>query len=108
MTVLEPFWGWAICLNPDQLPENWGTFFQDYGLDDLDWTQRVDAISKTAPNASTARGNSKSNVVRCVFEAYPDGKGTATWQEVVQRVGYSRRHITRSLKAAGLYEKWIS
>lgn len=45
-------------------------------------------------------------VWRCVQEAFPNGKGLATWKEVEERVGYSRRHIVRSVKSNADYDTW--
>ena len=41
-----------------------------------------------------------------VQEAFPNGKGLATWKDVEEKVGYSRRHIVRAVKANTDYETW--
>lgn len=40
-------------------------------------------------------------IYNCFCEAFPDGKGSATWDDVQKRVGYSRRHIRRALETYG-------
>ncbi|MEX0280121.1 MAG: hypothetical protein AB3N13_02895 [Arenibacterium sp.] len=45
-------------------------------------------------------------VWQCVQEAFPDGKGLATWKEVEDSVGYSRRQIVRAIKANTDYDTW--
>ncbi|WP_170752028.1 hypothetical protein [Ruegeria lacuscaerulensis] len=47
-----------------------------------------------------------STVWEFVQEAFPDGKGLATWSYVEEKVGYSRRHIVRAVKANTDYETW--
>lgn len=39
------------------------------------------------------------NVFRTYSQAFPNGKGGATWSDVEKRTGYSRRHLTRAIKA---------
>lgn len=40
------------------------------------------------------------NILDCFNKAFPQGKGSATWEEVESRVGYSRRSIQRALQGA--------
>jgi len=97
---IRPLIGWSICWNTDALPETERDLFISLGFLDLDWGD----IDNVAPQNSGA--SSTKNIVKCVLEAYPDGKGTTIWPEVATKVGYSRRSIVRSLKAEGGYAAW--
>lgn len=45
-------------------------------------------------------------IVDYVLQAFPDGKGPATWETVQLKVGYSRRSIVRALKDFDVYYDW--
>lgn len=46
------------------------------------------------------RPSTIENILDCFNKAFPHGKGSATWEEVEDRVGYSRRSILRALQGA--------
>ena len=52
--------------------------------------------------AATKLDQADTTNLSVVFEtfrqAFPKGKGNATWQDVESRTGYSRRHLTRAIK----------
>ncbi len=95
---LIPFKGWAICWNPDELPETNLDVLEEMGFGHLDL--------EDAPNQFVASESNSETVYMFIREAFPDGKGDATWSEVERKVGYSRRHIVRTLKIKGVYDDW--
>lgn len=62
--------------------------------DSIFWIKGV--LAQTKPKPPDAE--KWSNVFQTYMQAYPDGKGTATWEEVETRTGYSRRHLLRAIK----------
>lgn len=97
---IRPLIGWSICWDDEVFPETERDLFVTLGFVDLDWTD----VDDVAPQNSDA--SSYKNIVACVLEAYPSGKGTAIWDEVENKAGYSRRSIVRALKAEGAYSTW--
>lgn len=50
------------------------------------------------PNANN-EGGGLEHAYLCFRDAFPNGKGKATWPEVEAKTGYSRRQINRALEA---------
>lgn len=99
-----PFRGWSVCWSPESLPETTAEMLVGIGFDDLTpLLEKRQAISQ-----GLVHENGNDDVLKCLLEAYPDGKGRTTWSEVERRSGYSRRHITRMLKRARRYDDWIA
>jgi hypothetical protein len=97
---IRPIVGWSICWNAEVFPDTERELFESLGFIDLDWTD----IDSNIPKKAKSAGN--KNILECVVAAYPDGKGTAIWEEVEAKVGYSRRSISRALRANGSYATW--
>lgn len=99
-----PFRGWSVCWSPEDLPETSAEILVEIGFDNL--TRLLE--KRQAINQGLSHENGNNDVLKCVLEAYPDGKGRTTWSDVERRSGYSRRHITRMLIREGRYGDWIA
>lgn len=98
---IRPFVGWSVCWNPKDLPETREGIFESLGFGDIDWTELERSTLRSQGSSS-----SQQNVLDCVTEAYPNGKGKATWEQVTKRVGYSRRHILRAIAKSKEHKNW--
>lgn len=98
---VRPVLGWAVCWNPVDIPETESEILKGLGFTDLDWDaidyEQVEMGAKKTPHAI---------VLECVLEAFPNGKGDATWAIVEKAVGYSRRSVVRALKQNNLWSSW--
>ncbi|WP_306132234.1 hypothetical protein [Roseivivax marinus] len=96
---VRPYLGWGLCFNPNDLPDHEEELFAAFGLP-----------NSLEPDAETNNKKSTSahkDVMSCIRQAYPYGKGAAVWETVEAKVGYSRRSIVRALRHHGQYEEWI-
>ncbi|SEK68472.1 hypothetical protein SAMN05444413_1032 [Roseivivax marinus] len=96
----RPYLGWGICISPYELPE-----FEEELFGALGFFASSDDGYKTS---HTKPASTHQAVMSCVEQAFPDGKGKATWADVEAKVGYSRRTIVRALRQRGLYEDWTA
>lgn len=112
---VRPFAGWAVCWRMDALPTTPREVLEELGYPNIDFGEQFD-VSDTGRQVidlgepvvvSNEKSASLDAVMACVLEAFPNGKGAATWADVEKSVGYSRRHIIRNLKQAGTYSQWI-
>jgi len=92
---IRPIVGWSICWNPAEMPKTREELFESLGFGDLKLSEK-----------SGSNGRGAENVLQCILQAFPDGKGDETWPNVEEKVGYSRRSIVRTLKQKGLYSEW--
>jgi hypothetical protein len=100
---IRPLIGWSLCWNDDVIPETRTELYSSLGFGDLDWSAFDDDGSKSRTSAMAGQ-----NILDCVMTAYPNGKGTVTWQDVEVKVGYSRRSIMRALKQNGQHSTWAT
>lgn len=108
LSLVQPFAGWSLCWNPAEVPQDLAEVFISMGIDESEWTPPKDNrdSSRNSIDKNSPRPSGLAKAVQDTMEAYPSGKGFATWDEVEERVGFSRRHIVRALKQAGRYEGW--
>ncbi|MCE8539802.1 hypothetical protein KBY27_20260 [Ruegeria pomeroyi] len=59
--------------------------------------QHMQTAHKDDDTRDDKKHASSDNIVRCLLEAFPDGKASETWENVERVVGYSRRSIIRAL-----------
>lgn len=78
--ALRSFDGWSIALDKKSLDEQ---------------------ISSRLEPSEPTRGAGLQSAYDCYVAAYPNGKGNATWAQVEEKTGYSRRHINRALSEFG-------
>lgn len=105
LKFIRPYLGWALCWNSDIDELETSEILLAVGLDEeAEWANRVEleipAGSKNLVEAASP------DVVSCMLEAFPNGKGHATWKNVVAKVGYSRRTILRAVDSDPRVKEW--
>lgn len=105
-TVVKPFSGWALCWKEDCLPETLEECLNELGLVEDRWRGALSNEGSTRPRQRVGAGLAAT--LASVLEAYPEGKGAATWLEVEDRVGYSRRNINRALAQSEEHRDWAT
>ena len=92
-TPLKMLHGLPLCVNEADLPCN----IQEIG----EWYFFAEKRT-SAPPSSTSEF-----CLKAILQAYPNGK-TDTWKIVEETVGYSRRHIIRTLTNEKKFEWWAN
>lgn len=104
---VRPFLGWSVCWREEVFTYELADFLENAGLIDEALWARGAGQSTLAYSESASEVNAV-NVVNCMIESFPDGKGRATWSDVEARVGYSRRTIVRAVKRDARVSNWLS
>jgi hypothetical protein len=89
--VLRRFTGQTIAFSPTEVINLIEEAVEDFGADIA-----LKLLEAAVPKKDTPSG--LTHAYQCLIEAFPNGKGSATWDEVVTRTGYSRRTIVRAMK----------
>lgn len=66
----------------------------------------TDCEAVPSDRQETSTQDSLQTVLRNIWQAFPEGKGSATWQTVERISGHSRRNISRALAKFGGQEEW--
>lgn len=88
--ALRPFNNRSLAFNPDVITQLIDEFIEESG-----------SCFEETPSVEELPDQGRSSLedaLRCFRDAYPDGKGKATWPEVEKRTGYSRRTLIRAFK----------
>jgi len=77
------------------------------GITSLFLAEQKASMKETLANSNRKEiGANNQTISDCVMSAFPSGKGSAIWDEVEAKVGYSRRSIVRALRSLNQYERW--
>lgn len=98
----------SIILQPDQLPTIEMVYVDgpNESPDLPDESHIETSMLEGYSDTNNRPASSTDFIVQAVLQAYPDGKGSATWREIVERVGYSRRAIERALAKRDALQSW--
>lgn len=102
----QPFLGWSLCWKEDDLPETLEEILDGFGLVGEHWRHILE--EDIGPKTSSSNFRNPKDVIDCILTAYPNGKGSATWDSVETKVGYSRRHILRVLENDPEHYSWAN
>lgn len=103
---IKPFAGWSLCWKAEELPKTLEQVFDELGIISESWRSILGDTPSSTKSGFASKG--MAYTLSCVLDAFPDGKGNATWAEVENRVGYSRRSILRAIKASPTHSNWAA
>lgn len=84
-----------------QLKPYQGWFLGKYRSDFSSFLEEVPSILPGSQHLQESESRSSAGldfVLKCIMEAFPDGKGSTTWSDVERRTGVSRRNINRAVE----------
>lgn len=106
LALIREYKGWAVCWSEDQIPDDQEEIFRAIGLEkEAGWLS--EGLRRMGETSSDLKQSGTRHVADCLLQAFPDGKGGATWSEVEAKVGYSRRHILRAISDSPRLSAWV-
>lgn len=94
----EHFQGWAVCFRDTDVPRT---------TNDIMTLLELNALDFMMPGTHQRNPDEQLKYVYdCVIKAFPKGKGTTSWDDIQEKVGYSRRHIERAFKIFDANRRW--
>ena len=105
--LIDPFVGWAICWRENVLPDASEKLFRTLRIPDEEAAIReYDILFREVSEVESNQPKRQTRALSAIYQAFPSGKGQATWDFVASRTGYTRTHIERVLRSEGLLQKW--